>query len=278
MLLRIHRNDDDVETIIIKPTLYRRNIACGYGSRITSPIESFSENGLQEDSLWILKTDEGKKIENEQQDNVYNNECQLSGGLRDVKSPLFIPHIDEVSAEMSQDKLGLDIKIIGRHLIRCGIVKYKICEKMKVTNDDGQEIEEKVKERELHCQTELMENSLQWDNEKEFTIQTRYQIVRKWEQMEVWLIYADGKQISEVLDISVGRLSTTAIIAIVVTCLIIFGIFATFLIILICYEYKQKQKVNDLKQKEEEMEQQQGLMVKEGEDQQSIVSIQAQYE
>ncbi|KAA6401930.1 MAG: hypothetical protein EZS28_002545 [Streblomastix strix] len=175
LLQGIHINED--EPIIIKPTLLRRNIACGYGSRITSPIENFSENGLQEDSLWILKTDEGKLGQSEQQENVYENECQLFGGLKDVKSPLFIPHIDKASGIMSQDKLGLDISIIGRHLVRCGVVKYKVCEKMKVTNDDGQELEEKVQERELHCQTELMENSLQWDNEKEFTIQTSYQII-----------------------------------------------------------------------------------------------------
>ncbi|KAA6394242.1 MAG: hypothetical protein EZS28_010233 [Streblomastix strix] len=142
LLLGFYRNDDEDEPVVMKPTLLRRNIACGYGSRITSPIESFSENGLQEDSLWILKTDEGKKIENEQQDNFYESECQLDGGLKDVKSPLFIPHIDKASGIMSQDKLGLDITIIGRHLVRCGVVKYKVCEKMKVTNDDGQEIEE----------------------------------------------------------------------------------------------------------------------------------------
>ncbi|KAA6339636.1 MAG: hypothetical protein EZS28_052596, partial [Streblomastix strix] len=150
LLQGFHINDGEVEPIIIKPTLLRRNIACGYGSKITSPIESFTENGTQKDSLWILKTNEGKKIDGQQQDIVYEIECQLAGGLRDVKSPLFIPHIDEVNGIMSQDKLGLDIKIIGRHLIRCGVVKYKICEKMKVTNEDGQEIEEKVKERELH--------------------------------------------------------------------------------------------------------------------------------
>ncbi|KAA6376278.1 MAG: hypothetical protein EZS28_028196 [Streblomastix strix] len=134
-LQQFHRNEED-KPVIIKPTFLRRNIACGYGSRITSPIENFAENGFQEDSLWILKTDEGKKIEQEQQDNVYENVCQLDGGLRDVKSPLFNPHIDKVSGIMSQDKLGVDIVIVGRHLVRCGVVKYKVCEKMKVTNDD----------------------------------------------------------------------------------------------------------------------------------------------
>ncbi|KAA6397803.1 MAG: hypothetical protein EZS28_006665, partial [Streblomastix strix] len=194
------RNDDEDQPEVMKSTLLRRNIACGYGSRITSPIESFSENGLQEDSLWILKTYEGKKIDGQQQDIVYEIECQLAGGLLNVKSSLFIPHIDEVNGIMSQDKLGIDITLIGRHLVRCEVVKYKVCEKMKVTNDDGQEIEEKVKERELHCQTELMENSLQWENETQFTIQTRYQIVRKWKSMEIWLIFADESQISEILN------------------------------------------------------------------------------
>ncbi|KAA6395362.1 MAG: hypothetical protein EZS28_009109, partial [Streblomastix strix] len=183
LLQGFNRNEED-QPVTMKPTLYRRNIVCGYGSRITSPIESFSENGLQEDSLWILKTYEGKKIEGENQDNVYESECQLSGGLQNVKSPLFIPHIDEANGTMSQDQLGLDITLVGRHIVRCGVVKYKVCEKIKVTNDDGQEIEEKVKERELHCQTELMENSLQWEIETQFRIQTRYQIVRKWKQME----------------------------------------------------------------------------------------------
>ncbi|KAA6385972.1 MAG: hypothetical protein EZS28_018498 [Streblomastix strix] len=255
MLQGFNRNEDEYEPIIIKPTLLRRNIACGYGSRITSPIESFTENGLQEDSLWILKTDEGKKIDGQQQDIVYEIECQLAEGLRDVKSPLFIPHIDEVNGIMSQDKLGLDITIIGRHLIRCGVVKYKICEKMKVTNEDGQEIEEKVEERELHCQTELMENAHHWDNESQFSIQTRYQIVRKWKIMEIWLIFADGSQISEVLDINIGKLSASAILIIAITCLLIFGIFATFLVILLCYEYKQKKKINEFKQKENEDQQ-----------------------
>ncbi|KAA6391858.1 MAG: hypothetical protein EZS28_012613 [Streblomastix strix] len=251
LLQGIQINEDQVEPIIINPTLLRRNIACGYGSRITSPIESFSENGLQEDSLWILKTDEGKKIENGQQDNVYENECQLDGGLQNVKSPLFIPHIDEASGIMSQDKLGLDITLIGRHLVRCGVVKYKVCEKMKVTNDDGQEIQEKVKERELHCQTDLMENSIQWENETQFTIQTRYLIVRKWKSMEVWLIFSDGSQISEVLSISVGKLSTGAIVAIVVTCIILASIALIALIVVLCYEYKQKQKIESLRLVEE---------------------------
>ncbi|KAA6357244.1 MAG: hypothetical protein EZS28_047229, partial [Streblomastix strix] len=150
--------------------------------------------------------------------------CELAGEIEQVKDSLFIPHIDKVSGIMSQDKLGLDITLIGRHLVRCGIVKYKVCEKMKVTNDDGQEIEEKVKERELHCQTQLMENSLHWDNETQFTIQTRYQIVRKWKIMEVWLIFADGQQISEILSLSIGKLSTSAIITIVVISLVSVGL------------------------------------------------------
>ncbi|KAA6360762.1 MAG: hypothetical protein EZS28_043711, partial [Streblomastix strix] len=175
LLQGIHKNEDEDEPIIINPTFLRRNIACGYGSRITSPIESFTENGLQEDSLWILKTDEGKKIENGQQDNIYENECKLFGGLKDVKSSLFIPHIDEANGTMSADQLGVDITLIGRHLVRCGVVKYKVCEKMKVTDEDGQIIPEKVIERELHCQTQLMENSLHWENETEIVIQTRYQ-------------------------------------------------------------------------------------------------------
>ncbi|KAA6404374.1 MAG: hypothetical protein EZS28_000109 [Streblomastix strix] len=186
LLQGLRRNED--EPIIIKPTFLRRNIACGYGSRITSPIESFSENGLQEDSLWILKTYEGKKIDGQQQDIVYESECQLAGGLQNVKSPLFIPHIDEASGIISKDKLGIDIQIIGRHLVRCGVVKYKICEKMKVTNDDGQELEEIIQEKEKHCQTELMENTFQWESEQEFTIQTRYKTVRKWKPMEVFVV------------------------------------------------------------------------------------------
>ncbi|KAA6370879.1 MAG: hypothetical protein EZS28_033593, partial [Streblomastix strix] len=185
MLLRIHRNEDEVEPIIIKPTLLRRNIACGYGSRITSQIESFSENGLQEDSLWILKTDEGKLGYSEQQENVYENECQLDGDINGIKDSLFVPHIDESSGVTSQDNLGLDIKLIGRNLIKCGVVKYKVCEKMNVNDKYGQEIPEKVLEREQHCQTELMENAIEWTKETEIVIQTRYKIVRKWEPMEV---------------------------------------------------------------------------------------------
>ncbi|KAA6379459.1 MAG: hypothetical protein EZS28_025014 [Streblomastix strix] len=254
LLQGLQINDDEDEPIIIKPTFLRRNIACGYGSRITSPIESFTENGLQEDSLWILKTLEGKKIENEQQDNVYESECQLSGEIESVKDSLFIPHIDEASGIMSQDKLGLDITLIGRHLVRCGVVKYKVCEKMKVTNDDGQEIEEKVKERELHCQTDLMENAIYWENETQFTIQTRYLIVRKWKTMEVWLIFSDGSQISEVLSITIGKLSTGAIVAVVVTCIILASIALIALIVVLCYEYKQKQKIERLRLIEEESE------------------------
>ncbi|KAA6368579.1 MAG: hypothetical protein EZS28_035894 [Streblomastix strix] len=254
LLQGLQINDDEDEPIIINPTLQRRNIACGYGSRITSPIESFTENGLQEDSLWILKTLEGKKIQDEQQDNVFENECQLSGEIESVKDSLFVPHIDEASGIMSQDKLGLDITLIGRHLMRCGVVKYKVCEKMKVTNDDGQEIEEKVKERELHCQTKLLENSIYQENETQFTIQTRYYIVRKWKTMEVWLIFSDGSQISEVLSITIGKLSTGAIITIVVVSLVSVGIVVVVLVIILYYNYKQKKKMDKMRQMEEEME------------------------
>ncbi|KAA6364637.1 MAG: hypothetical protein EZS28_039836, partial [Streblomastix strix] len=121
LLQSFNNNEDEDQPVVMKPTLLRRNIACGYGSKITSPIESFSENGLQEDSLWILKTYEGKKIDGQQQDIVYESECQLAGGLQNVKSPLFIPHIDEASGIISKDKLGIDIQIIGRHLVRCGV-------------------------------------------------------------------------------------------------------------------------------------------------------------
>ncbi|KAA6392487.1 MAG: hypothetical protein EZS28_011986 [Streblomastix strix] len=254
----IHSNEDEDEPVIIKPTLLRRNIVCGYGSRITSPIESFTENGLQEDSLWILKTDEGKLLNEQQQQ---NSECQLSGGLRDIKSPLFIPHIDKVSGIMSKDKLGLDITIIGRHLVRCGVVKYKICEKMKVTNDDGQEIEEKVKERELHCKTELMENSLHWENETEIVIQTRYKTVRKWKTMEIWLVFADYAQISEILTLSIGKLSTSAIVTIVLICLLLIGLVISVLVVILCYNYKQKKKVDEMRQIEEEIERQSNQVV-----------------
>ncbi|KAA6384952.1 MAG: hypothetical protein EZS28_019520, partial [Streblomastix strix] len=281
MLQGIYRNGDDDQPVTMKPTLLRRNIACGYGSRITSPIESFSENGLQEDSLWILKTDEGKKIENEQQDNVYENECQLDGGLQNVKSPLFIPHIDKASGIMSKDQLGLDITIIGRHLIRCGVVKYKVCEKIKVINDDGQEIEEKILERELHCQTQLMENALQWENEMEIVIQTRYQIVRKWKPMQVWLIFADGSQISEILDINIGKLSVSSILIIVLVCAVLVINALIALIVVLFFEYKQKKKkIFAMRQNEEESVRQvnQEQMQDFNEQQRQLLANSSQYE
>ncbi|KAA6311216.1 MAG: hypothetical protein EZS28_056171, partial [Streblomastix strix] len=83
LLQGIHINEDKDQPEIINPTLLRSNIKCGYESRITSPTESFSENGLQEDSLWILKTLEGSFGQSGWQENVYENECQLAGGLRD---------------------------------------------------------------------------------------------------------------------------------------------------------------------------------------------------
>ncbi|KAA6374134.1 MAG: hypothetical protein EZS28_030339, partial [Streblomastix strix] len=256
LLKSFHNNENEDQPVIMKRTLLRRNIACGYGSRITSPIESFSENGLQEDSLWILKTDKGKKIEDDQQDNVYEIECQLAGGLQNVKSPLFIPHIDEASGIIRKDKLGLDITIIGRHFVRCGAVKYKVCEKIKITNDDGQEIIEKIKERELHCQTDLMENAIQWDNETQFTILTQYKTIRKWKSMEIWLIFADGSQISEILSLSIGKLSTSAIIIIVVISVVAIIVVVAILIALLIYGYKQKNKIYAMRQLEEQIDNQ----------------------
>jgi hypothetical protein len=44
--------------------------------------------------------------------------------------------------------LGVDVKIIGNHFIKCGIIKYKICEKIDVIDKDGNEIPKKVLERE----------------------------------------------------------------------------------------------------------------------------------
>lgn len=38
-----------------------------------------------------------------------------------------------------------------------------------------------------------MENAIEWTKETEIVIQTRYKIVRKWEPMEVWLIFNNGK-------------------------------------------------------------------------------------
>jgi hypothetical protein len=34
----------------------------------------------------------------------------------------------------------MDIKLNGNHLIKCGIVKYKVCEKINVFDKDGNEI------------------------------------------------------------------------------------------------------------------------------------------
>jgi hypothetical protein len=85
--------------------------------------------------------------------------------------------------------LGVDIKLIGNHLIKCGLIKYKVCEKINVLDKDGNEIEEKVLERESHCQSELLETEIGWNNENEVVIQTRYKTIRKWKPMEIWLIF-----------------------------------------------------------------------------------------
>jgi hypothetical protein len=56
--------------------------------------------------------------------------------------------------------------------MKCGVVKYKVCEKMNVLDKNGKEIEEKVLEREKHCQSELLENAILWGNETVIVIQT----------------------------------------------------------------------------------------------------------
>ncbi|KAA6399856.1 MAG: hypothetical protein EZS28_004611, partial [Streblomastix strix] len=87
---RIHINEDEDQPEIINPTLLRRNIKCRYESRIISPTKGFSENGLQEDSQWILKTLEGSFGQSDSE-----QECETLQGVT-VKAPL----IDDIGGTL----------------------------------------------------------------------------------------------------------------------------------------------------------------------------------
>ncbi|KAA6355380.1 MAG: hypothetical protein EZS28_049093, partial [Streblomastix strix] len=132
--------------------------------------------------------------------------CQLQGGIQQAEAPLFVPYVDKVEGKVSNDGYGSDITFVGHHLVRCTYIRYEICEKYKVK--EGEVLtEEQEADRQQHCQVGLLENGIQWNDEMNAIVQTRYKIVRKWKVMEAVLYFGDEKQ-TQKFDVRTDKMST----------------------------------------------------------------------
>ncbi|KAA6322968.1 MAG: hypothetical protein EZS28_054369, partial [Streblomastix strix] len=197
-------------------TLYRRNILCGHGAEIIADAEPFSENGIQRNSLWILKTNDGSNQPYLGQVDP-PPQCKLTGAIAEIPYSLYVPIIEEAKAKESKDKYGADITLKGSHFIRCGMMQYEICEHEKSNevgmnrknrkNDDPHPTEEAPPDpHEEHCQRRIMEYALDWKSEQEVVIQSRFKVVRKWNKMDVRIIYGQG-QSTEAFTVSTENMS-----------------------------------------------------------------------
>ncbi|KAA6313891.1 MAG: hypothetical protein EZS28_055677, partial [Streblomastix strix] len=169
-------------------------------------------------------------------------QCKLTGTIEEKPYSLFVPIIVEADAEESKDKYGADITIKGSHFVRCGMMQYEICEYEKPKevslskNEDPPQTEEAPPDpREEHCQRRIMEYALDWKSEQEVVIQSRFKVVRKWNKMDVRIIYGQG-QSTEAFTVSTENMSTGAIIAIVICSIVLIGGAVGLLIgVIYCY-------------------------------------------
>ncbi|KAA6402753.1 MAG: hypothetical protein EZS28_001721 [Streblomastix strix] len=151
-------------------TIQRKNILCGKQTMIQGEFKTFEEeNGVQEQSLWILPTNEDTSDDEQDQQSEDSPppypSCQLAGGIQQVKAPLFIPILEKAIGKVSKDRYGSDITFIGNHLVKCSYMRYEVCEKQELKNDS-------------YCERGLLETGIEWNSEYNATVQTRYKVVR----------------------------------------------------------------------------------------------------
>ncbi|KAA6361144.1 MAG: hypothetical protein EZS28_043329, partial [Streblomastix strix] len=219
--------------------------------------ESFSEDGIQRQSLWILKTGEGSQVSYTGKDQP-PNQCLLTGTISEKPYSLFVPVIDETQADESKDKYGADITIKGSHFVRCGMMQYEICENKKpqqlALNEDLPPTEEEAPPdpHEEHCQRRLMENALDWRSEQEIVIQTRYKVVRKWKKMDVRIIYGEF-QTTETFTVSTEKLTTGILVAMILGALALVGA-AVGLLVGVVYCNRRMKAKNEEDRRNEDQE------------------------
>ncbi|KAA6401816.1 MAG: hypothetical protein EZS28_002652, partial [Streblomastix strix] len=240
-------------------TLYRRNILCGHGSEIIADSNSFSEDGIQGDSLWILKTNEGNTSYYQGTDQLIP-QCKLIGTVEEKPYSLFVPKIENANAKESKDKYGADITIKGNHFVRCGMMQYEICEYEKSKEEISKNVDTPPTEEEAtsdpheeHCQRKMMEYALDWKSEQEIVIQSRYKVVRKWKKMDVRIIYGEG-QSTETFVVSTENMSAGLIVAMTLVIIVLVCAGVGLLIGFIYFNHKMKaQKIEARKHEDEQM-------------------------
>ncbi|KAA6374710.1 MAG: hypothetical protein EZS28_029763 [Streblomastix strix] len=240
---RDNRNGNEREA----GTEYRRNILCGKRSSIEGSYITFQEDGVQEKSLWILKTDEDTNVGNNGQE---SSSCQLLGEIKDVDSSLFVPVLTQVEWNESKDEYGSDIKLYGRHFVKCSFIRYEVCENIKYKDESGATTEEKFNNWNSHCQRGLLENGTEWGSEQSATVQTRYKIVRKWKELMVLLYFGEEKT-TESFVLKSWKNNIGVIIASAFGALFLVGIAATLLGVVIYCAKKKKDEKNRMDQIED---------------------------